>query len=142
MSGEPCLLLRDIKQALVVAGFTGDFLCTPDTYVHGPVPVIDSREAFIRIRAKYLSAIHRPTYEQVVEDLTNVFTGLDKARDYDAVYLWFEHDSHDQLMMASLLDYFSEPNNRPAIVKMINITHYPGVKIFNGIHYMFQFFLT
>lgn len=135
-AGQRSLHIRcgsDIKLALVIAGFTGDFLNVPDPYVHGPVPETDTREEFVRVRAKYLSAEYSPSLEQVVKDLTNVFTGLDKARDYEAVYLWFEHDSHDQLMLASLLDYFSDPDSRPAQLRMINITHYPGVKIFNGI---------
>ena len=36
-------------------------------------------------------------------------------------------------MLASLLDYFSDPDRRPAQLRVINISHYPGVKIFNGI---------
>jgi len=124
---------NDIQHALVVSGFTGDFLNVPDPYVHGPVPETVSREEFIRIRAKYLSSDNNPPYDKVLRHLTEVFEGLEKARDYDAVYLWFEHDSHDQLMIASLLDFFSDPGKQPGTLKMINITHFPGVKTFNGI---------
>ena len=124
---------NDIQHALVVAGFVGDFLNVPDPYVHGPVPETATREEFIRIRAKYLSSDNNPPYDQVLQGLTQVFEGLEAARGYDAVYLWFEHDSHDQLIIASLLDFFSDPNKRLGTLKMINITHYPGVKVFNGI---------
>lgn len=135
-AGQHTLHIRcgnDIQHALAVAGFSGDFLNVPDPYVHGPVPVTDTREEFIQVRATFLSHNYRPDYELVLRDLTQIETDLGKARDYDAVYLWFEHDPHDQLMLASLLDYFNNRNRRPPILKMINITHYPGVKRFNGI---------
>ena len=124
---------NDIEHALAVAGFTGDFLNVPDPYVHGPVPETTTRKEFIQQRAKYLSQNHHPDYEQVLEDLTQIASDLDTVRDYEAVYLWFEHDPHDQLMIASLLDYFHAQEHRPPVLKMINITHYPGVKRFNGI---------
>ena len=135
-AGQRSLHIRcgsDIRQALLLAGFSGDFLNVPDPYVHGPLPITKTRQEFIRLRAEYLSKGLAPDYEQVLQDLTIVFAGLDKAREYEAVYLWFEHDSHDQLMLASLLDHFSDPAQRPAQLRMITITHYPGVEIFNGI---------
>jgi len=134
--GQRTLHIRcgnDIQNALAVAGFVGDFLNVPDPYVHGPVPMTATREAFIQVRAKYLSSDHHPDYEEVLNHLSQIAADLHSARDYEAVYLWFEHDPHDQLMMASLLDYFHDPKARPPILKMINITHYPGVKRFNGI---------
>ncbi|WP_455220572.1 DUF1835 domain-containing protein [Kaarinaea lacus] len=135
-AGQRTLHIRcgnDIQHALAVAGFTGDFLNVPDPYVHGPVPVTATREEFIQVRAAFLSHGYRPDYELIFRDLTQIETDLSKARDYDAVFLWFEHDPHDQLMLASLLDYFSEPSRRPPLLKMINVTHYPGVKRFNGV---------
>jgi len=124
---------NDIQNALAVAGFSGDFLNVPDPYVHGPVPITTTREEFIELRATYLSRNYHQDYEQVLRDLSQVEADLNTALAYDAVFLWFEHDPHDQLMLASLLDYFGESNRRPSIMKMINITHYPGVKRFNGI---------
>lgn len=143
-SGEPtaldgeqrCLHIRcgnDIQHALVVAGFVGDFLLFPDPYVHGPVPMTESLQEFIEIRARYISSDNQPPYEVVLNDLTNNYASLEKAREYDAVYLWFEHDPYDQLLVAKLLDFFSDPQKRPAVLRMINITHFPGVEIFNGI---------
>jgi len=124
---------NDIQHALVAAGFVGDFLNVPDPYVHGPVPETATREEFIRVRAKYLSTDHSPPYKQVLQDLGQIFADLDTAHNYSAVYMWFEHDSHDQLMLASLLDHFNDASKRPATLKMINISHYPGVNIFNGL---------
>ena len=45
-----------------------------------------------------------PRIDEVIEDLRQQYAALEKARNYDAVYLWFEHDSYDQLILAKLLD--------------------------------------
>ncbi len=124
---------NDIQHAMAVAGFNGDFLVFPDPYAYGPVPETATLEEFIRIRATYIGSDNNPLYEEVLKDLTQSYNNLEKACDYDVVYLWHEHDHHDQLLVAKLLDYFSDVSNRPPILKMINITHFPGVKIFNGI---------
>lgn len=135
-AGKRSLHIRcgsDIKHPLAVAGFVGDFLNVPDPYVHGPVPVTQTQEEFIRIRANYLARGQQPDEENIFVDLSRIAAELATAPDYEAVYLWFEHDPHDQLMLASLLDYFNDPGRRPSVVKMITISQYPGVKRFNGI---------
>ncbi|MFV2056974.1 MAG: DUF1835 domain-containing protein [Thiohalomonadales bacterium] len=123
----------DIQHALAVAGFCGDFLVFADPYVHGPVPLKKTREEFIPIRARYISANFNLPYEKILKDLQQDYDDLETARNYDAVYIWSEHDSYDQLTLAKLLDFFSTEEHRPPVLKMINITHFPGVKIFNGI---------
>lgn len=124
---------NDIQHAMAVAGFSGDFLVFPDPYVHGPVPETGTLKEFIHIRATYISSDLKPPYEEVYESLTQDYSDLEKSLDYDAVYLWFEHDSYDQLTVAKLLDFYSDSAMRPPMLKIINITHFPGVKIFNGI---------
>jgi hypothetical protein len=123
----------DIQHTLAVAGFSGDFLPFYDPYVHGPVPSTDSLDEFLHIRASYISSDLHLSYEEVIEDLRQQYAALEQARDYDAVYIWLEHDSYDQLILAKLLDFFSNVERRPANLKLISVTHYPGVKIFNGI---------
>lgn len=123
----------DIQHTLAIAGFSGDFLPFYDPYVHGPVPSTDSLDEFLHIRASYISSDLHPSYEEVIEDLRQQYAALEQARDYDAVYIWLEHDSYDQLILAKLLDFFSDAEHRPANLKLISVTHYPGVKIFNGI---------
>ena len=55
--GEQVLHIRcghDIQYTLAVAGFAGDFLPFTDPYVHGPVPLSDTVEAFLHARASYM----------------------------------------------------------------------------------------
>jgi hypothetical protein len=143
-NGEPCALdgkdralhIRcgtDIRQTLAAAGFSGDLLPFYDPYVHGPVPATNSLDEFLHIRADYICRSLHPSFEEVFEDLRQQYADLEKARDYDAVYIWLEHDPCDQMILARLLDFFSWKERRPANLKLICVTHYPGVKIFNGI---------
>ncbi|WP_455208515.1 DUF1835 domain-containing protein [Kaarinaea lacus] len=122
----------DIQYGLAIAGFSGDFLCFVDLYVHGPVPRTKTMGEFLTIRAKALSELGI-SYDEALTRLQGEYGALEKARDYDRVMLWFEHDSHDQLILAKLLDYFSEPKHRPRQLHLISVTHFPGVKRFNGI---------
>jgi len=123
----------DIQHAMVIAGFTGDFLVFADPYVHGPVPETDTLEEFIEARAAYISYDNNPPYEVALKRLQEDYSSLEKARDYDAVYLWSENDTYDQLICAKLLDFFSDKLKRPPCIKMINVTSMPGVEKFVGI---------
>jgi len=124
----------DIQHALSVAGFVGDFMSFADPYVQGPVPHTDTLEAFIDIRAQFLTdAFNVPNAR---ERLEQDYAGLASAKDYKRVAIWLEHDSYDQLILARLLDYFSDKANRPEQLQFICVTHFPGVKIFNGIGHL------
>ncbi len=123
----------DIRDTLAQAGFQGDFLAFYDPYVHGPVPHTDDLDEFIGVRADYISGGLHPDRDQVLSDLNGQYADLNRVRDYDAAYLWFEHDSYDQLILAKLLDFLSEEQHRPASLKLISVNRYPGVRIFNGI---------
>ncbi|HEY0720530.1 MAG TPA: DUF1835 domain-containing protein [Gammaproteobacteria bacterium] len=124
---------HDIQNTLAAAGFSGDFLAFSDPYVQGPLPQTDSLEEFLQSRAHYISRALHPDYQAVLNDLRQQYSALNQARDYDEVYLWFEHDPYDQLILARLLDFFTNAKHRPGMLKLLSVTHYPGVKIFNGI---------
>jgi hypothetical protein len=123
----------DIMHSLAVAGFSGDFLAFYDPYVHGPVPACDSLETFLRIRADYIAQGDPQASQEILADLQAQYTALEKVRDYDAVYIWLEHDPFDQLILVKLLDYFSVAEHRPASLHLISTTSYPGVEQFNSI---------
>jgi hypothetical protein len=130
--GERVLHIRcgyDILHDLALAGFSGDFLTFPDPYVEGPVPRMQSLEEFVRIRAEYLE----PGSPAGLEKLYGYYRDLDLARDYDVGCIWMEHDSFDQLILARLLDFFSEASTRPKRLRMINVTHFPGFEKFVGL---------
>jgi hypothetical protein len=120
---------QDIMHDLALAGFSGDFLSFADVYVEGPVPRTASLEEFVRIRAEYIE----PGNRDVFDELYGAYRDLERARDYDAAHIWMEHDSHDQLILARLLHFFSEESMRPPRLHMINVTHFPGFERFVGL---------
>ncbi|MBI3774675.1 MAG: DUF1835 domain-containing protein [Gammaproteobacteria bacterium] len=121
----------DIMHKLAVAGFAGDFLNFSDPYAHGPVPRTSTLDEFIRIRAAHIE--RRYHQAPVLTVLTEDYAALEQARDYEIVTLWFEHDSYDQLILAKLLHFFSDPGRRPQRLRFINVTGFPGVQRFNGL---------
>lgn len=130
--GQRTLHIRcgsDIMHDLAVGGFSGDFLSFADPYVLGPVPRTESLEEFVRIRANYLA----PGDPKVFEGLYGDYRDLEKAHEYPIVNIWMEHDSHDQLILARLLHFFSDPSHRPPRLRMINVTHFPGFERFVGL---------
>ena len=122
---------HDIMEKLAAAGFEGDFLWFADPYVQGPVPRTDSLEEFVRIRAEFVK--EQAPGRNVFEELYASYRSLERAREYDAVHIWLEHDSYDQLVLAKLLDFFSDPAMRPARLCFISVTQFPGVERFIGI---------
>ena len=122
---------HDIMHKLAVAGFEGDFLWFADPYIEGPVPRTASLEEFVRIRAKYLE--EECLEQNAFERLWASYQDLEQAREYPSVNIWLEHDSYDQLILARLLDFFSDPSKRPPRLRLITVTHFPGVERFNGI---------
>lgn len=115
----------DIMHKLAVAGFVGDFLWFGDPYIYGPVPAGKPLDEFVRIRAESINA--------PFEELMSMYRDLEQATHYPVVAVWNEYDAFDQLILARLLDFFSEPAKRPGRLQFINVTHFPGVQIFNGI---------
>jgi hypothetical protein len=116
---------------LAIAGFVGDFLWFADPYIEGPVSQLTSVEEFVRVRAQYLEA---ECFEvNAFEQLNASYQSLEHARQYAAVNIWLEHDSYDQLILARLLDFFSDPAKRPPKLRLICVTQFPGVERFNGI---------
>jgi hypothetical protein len=122
---------HDIMHKLAIAGFDGDFLWFADPYVQGPVSRVASLKEFVGIRARYLEQQDRE--QNIFDGLYASYQDLERARDYAAVHLWMEHDSYDQLVLAKLLDFFSDPAKRPPRLRLISVTHFPGIERFNGI---------
>ncbi len=123
----------DVMHKLAVAGFNGDFLSFADPYVQGPVPETDSLEEFIAARAGFLATAGLVTHAVAQARLTQDYAALALAHDYPRVFIWLEHDSYDQLILAKLLHFFSYDAQRPALLRLLCVTHFPGVKRFNGI---------
>ena len=135
-SDIPTLHIRcgsDIRETLRTAGFGGDFLEYSDPICQGPVP---DAPGLLEQRARFLAhAFGGPmgfTAAQVLSRLKDEELRLHAAHRYDRVVLWFEHDSHDQLILARVLACFAA-GPRPARLELICADGHPSVERFIGL---------
>jgi hypothetical protein len=123
----------DIRDTLKSAGFGGDFLEYSDPVCEGPVPDTADLPA---VRARYLAASFGErlgfTEADCLARLCAAERQLADAHRYERVVLWFEHDNHDQLILARILTRFRE-TAIPARLELICIGTHPSVPRFNGL---------
>jgi hypothetical protein len=123
----------DIRDTLREAGFTGDFLEYSDPICQGPVPdTPDLLQQRARFLANAFGSAMAFTEAQSLARLEEVERLLEGARNYPRVVLWFEHDSHDQLILAHCLAHFSD-GRRPTHLELICIDRHPSVERFLGL---------
>nr|WP_294549360.1 DUF1835 domain-containing protein [uncultured Rhodopila sp.] len=132
----PTLHIRcgsDIRDTLRAAGFTGEYLEYADTICQGPVPDTDD---LLQHRARFLAgAAGGPmgfTAAQALVRPRDEDQRLDAARSRDRVVLWFEHDSHDQLILARILARFAG-GPLPGRLELICADGHPSVERFLGL---------
>jgi hypothetical protein len=133
---RPTLHIRcgsDIRENLRAAGFAGDFLEYSDPICQGPVA--DTPD-LLRHRARFLAeafgGVMGFTATQALARLQDEEQRLEAARARDRVVLWFEHDSHDQLILARCLARFAD-GPLPGRLELICIDHHPSVERFLGL---------
>lgn len=119
----------DIRNGLRRAGFGGAFLEFSDPYCLGPVR---NSGSLLAERAAFLAAATGDPKADLQARLRRELAGLRRAAEFPRVVLWFEHDSHDQLILARILAELSE---LPAATELslICIDSFPGVQRFVGL---------
>jgi hypothetical protein len=123
----------DIRTALEVAGFSGDFLEYSDALCQGPVVEADT---WLDQRAAFLASAYGwhtgQSAEQEADKLRHAEERLaSAARLYERVVIWVEHDSYDQLVLARCLAQFAEAT--PRRLDLISVERYPGGARFIGL---------
>lgn len=121
----------DIQQAMRQAGFAGDYLEFSDPLCMGPVRRLPTEE-HLRVRARYLAGAFDMPQSDTLLRLRRQYEALDRARTYQRIVLWFEHDAYDQLCLSYALKRLAElkPSAR---IELINVAAVPGVERFVGI---------
>ncbi|MBL1275706.1 MAG: hypothetical protein COB30_006440 [Ectothiorhodospiraceae bacterium] len=130
---------NDIKEVLLVCGFTGDFLEVSNPFPQGHVIHFDPLDEFIQIRENFLTQ----NYKGYVPDnrINNTETEIRNVEDilchaserYERIVLWYEHDSFDQLSKAYVLAHLATLKLENTLVECIQIDGFPGVRKFIGI---------
>ncbi len=143
---------NDIKDTLPNAGFSGTFFEIEEVFVVGSLQggAASDPTSFFRTRAHFLSSTFadmppppgKPDHDM---RLGPVLAGLvqDRARlkdlikQHDTLCLWFEHDSHDQLILAMLL-HLLKTMNVDKKVEIVSPHKFPGLKRFVGLGQLSQ----
>jgi len=125
----------DIQQALVEAGFVGDFLEHGIPYCLGPVTTGPDRyELMARFLVDTFPDAHGGlVYERELDGLQSGEQRLHRtADDYERVVLWMEHDSWDQLVLVHLLALYANAK-RPRVLELIVADEFPGGQRYIGL---------
>lgn len=134
----------DIGSTLPKVGLKGTFFNLEEIYVCGPLnggadhPI----GPFLEARARYLSEAFPQSPAQPERDMSfeAVFFALKKDRaklksliqNHDTLCLWFEHDAHDQLILAMLLHLIAG-DNCTANIEIVSPDRFPGLDRFLGL---------
>jgi Domain of unknown function (DUF1835) len=124
----------DIREALLQAGFEGDFYEHSYPYLIGPVRegagCLEQRARFI-VDA-YGSDERSQSYEAVLDDLRRAEQQLERSADYERVVIWSERDCYDQLVLVRLLGHYAA-HRRPPRLELVNLAEFPGAVRFLGL---------
>ena len=85
------------------AGVLGTHLAWRDVLHEGPVPAGLALEAQSAVRADYLASRGFGNAIKLRHDLAKRDAVVRRARDFEEIVLWFEHDLYDQLQILQIL---------------------------------------
>src|SRR5690348_10952206 len=113
--------------SLRAAGLPGEVLAWRDVLAEGPAPAGLTLDELAPVRARFLASAGWARYDEALADLRRQYAALAAAPEQDEVVLWFEHDLHDQLQLAQLLDWFATHAHGGAMVSLVLIGEHPEV---------------
>jgi hypothetical protein len=111
------------------AGLLGTHLAWKDMLHEGPVPGGLSLEELSRVRAQYLCDRGYGNPIKIHHDFEKRDATLRRARDFDEVVLWFEHDLYDQLHLLQILTTLREMGMGSGSVQVVQSDQYLGTLV-------------
>jgi hypothetical protein len=123
----------DIEPLLRASGFAADYLELSDPVCQGPVR---RGEDWLVHRARFLASAYGAFLNRSSDEIADGLNRADRdlraaAAVYGRIVLWFEHDSHDQLVLARCLAQFAV--TPPARLELVQVCDHPGPKRFIGL---------
>ena len=120
-----------LQKLFAAAGFVGDYLALTLPHQDCPVPAGSDLDELVELDhvsfAQVSSAYGRQDWRE--KDRSRI-AALKTARHYERVCLWFANSPDESTMLVFLLDYFSEPANRPSRLDMVTVRGFPGIRRF------------
>jgi hypothetical protein len=115
------------------AGIPGTSSIWADPLHEGPVPGGLTDAELLDVRAGHLAGPPKRTRVDVVNDLRQWRSVIDRHQSYDELILWFEHDLFDQLNLVQLLTWIRGCLPAPKTVSLVCIGSFPGHPRFQGL---------
>lgn len=111
------------------AGLLGTHLAWRDVLHEGPVPAGLSLEELSRVRAQFLCDRGYGNPIKIHRDFEKRDAILRRAREFDEVVLWFEHDLFDQLHLLQILTVLREMGMGAGSVQLVQSDQYLGTLV-------------
>jgi hypothetical protein len=108
------------------AGVLGTHVGWRDVLHEGPVPP-GKLEDVSAIRTRYLASRGYGKPIKVNREFEQRDALLRRAREFDEIVLWFEHDLFDQLQMLQILDTLGQMDREPGRVSLVQSDSYLGM---------------
>ncbi len=109
------------------AGLLGTHLAWRDVLHEGPVPAGLPLEELSRIRAAYFAERGYGNPIKIHRDFEKRDATLRKAREFEEIVLWFEHDLYDQLQLLQILDALRDLGLGAGSVQLVQSDQYLGM---------------
>lgn len=111
------------------AGLLGTHLAWKDVLHEGPVPSGLLLEDLSRVRAQFLCDRGYGNPIKVHHDFEKRDATLRRAREFDEVVLWFEHDLYDQLHLLQILTTLRDMGMGSGSVQLVQSDQYLGTLV-------------
>ena len=109
------------------AGIKGEIVTWDDVLHEGPVPASMTLPELSAVRARFIADQGQGSYDEVLDKFITRDNALMSFRDYDVLYLWFEHDLYDQLQLIQILNWLATQDLRGSNIQLICEPCYLGV---------------
>ncbi|WP_445487676.1 DUF1835 domain-containing protein [Niallia sp. 03133] len=114
-----------------IKNLVGEVLVWREMYDVGPLSRDDSKEEWIKRRARFFEEKMEIPYSLFMDNCTAQNQFLFDLPRTEEITLWFEHDRYDQTMLLYLLEELSVLGFQK--MSMVSINKYPGIEPFFGL---------
>ncbi|HEU4389419.1 MAG TPA: RNA polymerase subunit sigma-24, partial [Blastocatellia bacterium] len=114
-------------------GLPGEHFAFNEALVEGPTPAGLSPDAWIDVRARFLSGAYGPRLGRVRKALAQQEDALRSYPNHEEVILWFDNELFCQVNLIYLLDWFARQTLGRTKLSLICIGEFPGKPDFHGL---------
>ena len=107
------------QRVMQQAGIQGDIFTWDDVLHEGPVPADMTLPELSTIRARFIAEQCGKSCDEVLDAFIARDNALMSFQDYDALYLWFEHDLYDQLQLIQILNWLATQDLKDSNIQLI-----------------------